>query len=86
MGLKKQWVVFSLDEAVEGISNTGIQYNEYSFTINRSYNGIFDTEENCYIYIAEIMKDYRERNVVKNTRFIALPVFFESGDEIFDSL
>lgn len=81
--IKKLYTVFSLDEAVSGISNSGVEYDNYSFTISRSYMGAFKNEADCYDYIENILKDYRKRNVGKNTRFIVLPVFCFDNDEIF---
>jgi hypothetical protein len=82
--IKKLWTVFSLDEAVSGISNKGIDYDEYTFTIGRYYNGVFDSEEKCRLHIEKTMKDYRDRKVGEKTRFIILPVFCYEDDNIFN--
>jgi len=82
--INKLWTVFSLDEAVSGISNSGIDYDEYTFTLGRYYQGVFDSEEKCKKHIEDSMKDYKSRGVGKNTRFVILPVFCFEDDKIFN--
>lgn len=82
--INKLWTVFSLDEAVSGISNNGIDYDEYTFTIGRHYQGVFDSEEKCKKHIEDTMKDYKSRGVGEKTRFVIMPVFCYEDDKIFN--
>ncbi len=80
----KLWVVFRLDDAVCGISNNGIDYDEYSFVLSCVQEGIFYTEEECEKYIQHTLEDYKKRGVGKGVRFIILPVFCNKDDKIFN--
>ena len=83
MTIKKLYVVFSLEEAISGISNTGIKHSEYSFTLGTGYKNIFNNAEDCENYIRDTMVDYKKRNVGEKTRFVILPIFCYDDDEIF---
>jgi hypothetical protein len=78
------WTVFSLDDAVSGISNSGIDYDQYTFTLGHCYHGVFDSEEKCKKYIENTMKDYKKRGVGEKTRFVIMQVFCYEDDEIFN--
>lgn len=79
--MKRIWVVFSLDEAVSGISNSGIDYDEYTFTLNRHYQDY--NEYGCINYIEKTMEDYKNRGVGEKTRFVIMQVFCYEGDKLF---
>ncbi len=79
----KLWIVFTLEDAVDGISNDEIQYDEYSYTLGIFYKGVFKSESDCLTYIEKTMKDYNSRGVDKNTRLTILPIYCSKDDEIF---
>ena len=81
--IKKLYVVFSLEEAIDGISNTGIEHSEYNFTLNTGYKNIFNNVKDCENYIKDTMKDYKKRNIGEKTRFVILPIFCYDDDKIF---
>jgi hypothetical protein len=78
---QKRFVVFELEDAFEGISQGGYQYSEYHFTLYK--HEVFDSEEECEMYIAEKLLDLKTRNF-KNNRFVIMPVYFLNEDVIFD--
>lgn len=79
----KKWTVFSLCEAVSGISNKGIDYDEYTFTLSK-YEPIFKDKAGCIEHIKETMADYRKRGVGEKTRFLIMEIFCYEDDKIFN--
>lgn len=73
----------SLDEAVSGISNNGIEHNADVFTLSPYYRGIHDSQEKCHTQIIETLTDYKKRGVGKGKRFVIMPVFCFKDDQIF---
>lgn len=84
VNINKLWTVFSLDEAISGISNHGIEHDEYSFTLGKQHACTFDSIEKCETYIGEKLKEYASRKVGKNTRYVILPVYCFGDDKIFN--
>lgn len=83
--IKKLYSVFSLQDSVCGISNNGIEYDEYSYVLDKAHRGTFNTIEECESYIDAKMKDYRKRKAGQNTRFVILPIFCFDDDSIFNA-
>lgn len=81
--LKLRWVVYQLTEAVSGIGNKGIEYDDHAFILSRYHKGIFKTEEEAYFHVSEQMKDYKKRKVDKGVRFVVMPTMCFSDDDIF---
>lgn len=81
--IKKVFTVFSLSEAVCGISNKGIDYDEHTFTLSPNYKGYFESEKEALEYMKNEMDDYKKRNVGEKTRFVIIPVWCFEDDVIF---
>jgi hypothetical protein len=77
----KKYVVYSLSKAVDGISNNGLEFDDYSFNLcfEKAFNDPADAER----YIRETMKDYRKRNVGYDTRFVVKTTYVYEDDKIF---
>lgn len=75
--------VFSLCDSVCGISNNGLEYDNYSYNISIMDSGICNTEIECKMYIENIILDNKKRKADKNIRFIILPVYCSDVDDIF---
>jgi hypothetical protein len=78
----KKYVVYSLSKAVDGISNNGIEFDDYSF--NLYFQKAFDDPADAERYITETMKDYRKRNVGYDTRFVIKTTYVFEDDQIFN--
>jgi hypothetical protein len=77
----KKYVVYSLSNAVNGLSNNGLEYSEYSFILY--LHNAFNNEEDAEKYIMKTMEDYKNRNVGQNTRFLITPTYVFNDDQIF---
>lgn len=78
-----KYVVSKLTDAVSGISNEGIEYDEYTFTL--AYSRSFDSKNDAVDYIEETLIDYKNRGI-KNERFIINEVYFLNNDKIFTQI
>ena len=78
-----KFAVFKLSDSVSGISNEGIEYDEYIFSL--AYPKLFDSEEEAIDYIESELSDCEKRNI-KNVRFIINEVYFLKDDKIFSKL
>lgn len=80
----KVFAVFQLSEAVSGFSSQGIEYDSFMFILYRMPEASFKTEKEAEEFVIEKMKDYSDRKVGKNTRFVILPTYiYENNDEHF---
>lgn len=79
----RKYAVFSLEGAVCGISNEGIEYGDYTFNLFKTYQGIFNTRKECEKHIANTLLDYKQRIKDNKTRFIIQEVYCQSDDPIF---
>jgi hypothetical protein len=77
----KKYVVYSLNNAIEGIGNKGLEYNANSFVLY--FMKSFDNVEDAEKYIMDKMQDYRNRNIDSDTRFVIKTTYVYEGDEIF---
>lgn len=74
-----EWKIFSLQGAVCGISNSGIEYDESSLVL-ADYEESFDTKEKCINYLIEKEKDYKERKV-EFGRYIITETYFNEKEQ-----
>lgn len=81
--INKVWTVFALTEAVSGISNEGIEYDDYAFTLSKYSPKLFNSQKICEEYIQKTMEDYKRRCVDKGARFVIMEVFCFDNDNIF---
>lgn len=78
--MKMNYCVFQLQNAVSGIENTGIIYDDRSFVLN--YCGTFENKNKAIKYIEDELQDRAERGFY-NTRFVIKEVYHTSKDDIF---
>lgn len=78
--MKMNYCVFQLQNAVSGIENKGIIYDENSFVLN--YCGTFANKNSAIKYIEDEIKDRAERGFY-NTRYVIHEVYYTSKDDIF---
>lgn len=78
--MKIRFVVFKLDNAVTGIENTGIIYDEHSFVLN--YCATFFHKTMAIEYIESEIKDRAERGFESNLRYIINEVYHTTKDDI----
>ncbi|HRH83602.1 MAG TPA: hypothetical protein PK210_05130 [Bacteroidia bacterium] len=83
--MKKTFTVFLLQDAVSGISNDGIEYDDSAFVLSKYYTGKknFDTVEECESHVYKTLTDYKSRGVGKTARFVILPVYHFEDDKLF---
>lgn len=82
--MTKKYAVFSLSEAVCGISNDGIEYDEHTFNLFKTHHGVFNTKDECEKQISESLLDYKQRIKDNKTRFVILEVYCQDDDKIFN--
>jgi hypothetical protein len=78
--IKKVWVVFSLEDSICGISNSGLDYDKYSYNLGKS--AVFENKHEAEEYIEYTMIDMKKRKVGKGSRFIIVEVYSYFDDEI----
>ena len=80
--MKKIWIVCSLQGAVVGFGNSGIEHDDNCFVFNRKWEATFDTEKEAVDYIESSMIDYKRRNV-EGVRLVILTVYCSDSDSKF---
>jgi hypothetical protein len=81
--IKKLFVAYQLDNAIEDVTRVQIEHSEYQFTLSLLGGKPFETIEEAEKFISDTMKDYDKRNVGDKTRFVILSTYVFEGDENF---
>ena len=68
--MKKAYKIYRLEDAVAGISNTGIEYDEYTHTLAHVTNEEFESVEAAESALGLVL-----RNRGKKDRFCILPTY-----------
>jgi hypothetical protein len=78
----KKYVVYSLSKALDGISNNGLEFDDYSFNLyfKKAFDNLADAEK----HIINTMEDYRKRYVGFDTRFVIKTTYVYEDDKIFN--
>lgn len=77
----KAWAVYSLNDSVDGITNDGIFYSKYDYTL--SIRSIHKSEQEAIADIERRLEDYKKRDI-NNERFVIMQTYFLENDSIFN--